>query len=76
MTLITVGIDTELLIRQLRQRLAYVDGRIATLKPQENGDSVATAFTATGALLELHNERAWLQALIMSVQGVEHDRND
>jgi hypothetical protein len=69
MTLITVGTDTELLIRQLRQRLAYLNGRIATMRQQEHGDDFATGFTATGALLELHNERDWLQGLIQSVQG-------
>lgn len=68
MTLITVGIDTELLLRQLRQRLGYVDNRIATFRPQENADNVATAFTATGALLELENERGWLLNLIAQAE--------
>jgi len=68
MTLITVGTDTTLLLRQLRQRLTYLDGRIATIRPQENADSVITAFTATGALLELNNERVWLVGLIAQVE--------
>lgn len=68
MTLITMGFDTELLLRQLRQRLAYLDGRIATMQPQENADNVVTAFTATGALLELYNERGWLLNLIAQAE--------
>lgn len=68
MTLITMGFDAELLIRQLRQRLAYVDGRIAPLRPQENADNPVTNFTATGALLELHNEREWLQGLTAQIE--------
>lgn len=68
MTLITMGFDAELLVRQLRQRLAYVDGRIATVHPQENANNVVTSFTATGALLELFNERDWLNSLISQIE--------
>lgn len=68
MTLITVGTDTTLLLRQLRQRLAYVDGRIATERPRENSDSIITSFIATGALIELENERTWLQGLISQIE--------
>ncbi len=71
MTLITVGIDAELLLRQLRQRLGYLDGRIATLRPQENADNPVTGFTTTGALLELYNERDWLQGLIAQIERGE-----
>ena len=69
MTLITVGTDTTLLLRQLRQRLADVDNRIATRRI--GGD----AFVHSAALVELFNERAWLQGLIQSVQGVEQEQS-
>lgn len=68
MTLITVGFDTELLLRQLRQRLTYVINRIAWFRPQENADNPVTGFVATGALLELENERGWLLNLITQVE--------
>lgn len=50
MTLIPVGIDTELLLRQLRQRLTYVVNRIAWFHPQENADNPVTGFVATGGI--------------------------
>lgn len=71
MTLITMGFDGELLLRQLRQRLIYLDGRIATEQPRENSGNVVTSFTATGALLELNNERTWLIGLIEQIEQGE-----
>lgn len=68
MTLITLNHDTELLLRQLRQRHTYLSNRIATLRPQENSDNFATAFTTTGALIELENERAFVAALISQIE--------
>ena len=71
MTLITVGVDTELLLRQLRQRLAYVDGRINFHRRREASDNDFIAALAAEALRECHNEQSWLTALFQSVQGVE-----
>ena len=68
MTLINVGVDTELLLCQLRQRLTCLNGRIATMRQQEHSDDFATAFTATGALFELHNERDWVRSLISQIE--------
>lgn len=71
MTLITLNHDTEQLIRQLRQRHTYLNNRIATLRPQENADNPVTGFVATGALVELENERDWLTGLIDQIERGE-----
>lgn len=67
MTLITMNHDTELLLRQLRQRASYVERRIATEQSRENAGNGSNSFIATGALIELHSERDWLLNLIMQV---------
>lgn len=71
MTLITVGIEPELLRRQLHHRLGYVAARIASVQPKENADNFVTALTATGALLELRNEHSWLLTLLNQLQQEE-----
>ena len=68
MTLINVGTDTELLLRQLRQRLAYIRKRIASQQRRENSVNQVTVTAATAALIELSNERDWLQSMISQLQ--------
>lgn len=68
MTLITVGTDTELLLCQLRQRLAYLRKRIASQQRRENSTNPVTVNAATAALTVLENEREWLTGLIAQVK--------
>lgn len=67
MTIITVGADTESLLRQLGQRASYVERRIATEQSRENAGNGPNSFIATGALIELHSERDWLLNLILQI---------
>lgn len=71
MTLITMSYDTELLLRQLRQRLAYIRKRIASQQRRENSVNQATVTAATAALIELSNERDWLQSMINQIKQGE-----
>lgn len=71
MTLITMNYDTELLLRQLRQRLTYVVNRIAWFRPQENADNPVTQMNADGALAELYDERAFVAGLIAQIEQGE-----
>jgi hypothetical protein len=70
-TLITMSHDAELLLRQLRQRLAYIRKRIASQQRRENSVNQVTVTAATAALIELSNERDWLQSMINQIKQGE-----